>query len=57
MKLKNKINERTGRFICNRCDEDINLGIMVRRLVYCLKCGGIIKGVRNERGMIKERVK
>jgi len=45
-KVKNKINKKSGHFICNLCDTDVVIGIIIKRLVYCLKCGEVMKGVR-----------
>ena len=52
-KLKNKINKKTGHFICTRCDCEVNLGRIIQRLVYCNHCADIIKGIRNENGILQ----
>lgn len=50
-KLKNKINKKTGNFICKRCGKDVDLGVVIRGYAYCIKCADIIKGIRVENGM------
>ncbi len=38
-KLKNKINKKTGNFICNNCGEDAGaVSVLMCGRVYCLKC-------------------
>jgi len=54
-KLKNKVNKKTGNFICNRCGLDVGLCVLFQRRVYCLKCFEIIKGIRDENGTIKDQ--
>lgn len=45
--LKNKANKETGKFICNQCGCDVSLGMIIHGRVYCMKCGEIIKGIRD----------
>lgn len=52
MKRKNKVNPKTHRFLCHKCGCDISVGKIIKGLVYCLKCGDIIKGIRNEQGKL-----
>ena len=51
-KLKNKIDKETGRFLCHRCGKEVRLGVIIKGYVYDLKCGQIIKGKRDENGLL-----
>lgn len=55
-KLLNKINKKTNKFLCNRCGCDVGFGIIIKHKVYCMKCGDIIKGRRDEKGRLNERI-
>ncbi len=50
MKLKNKFT-KDGDFICGGigtkgCGCDVDVGVVIRGYVYCLKCGKKLKGVK-----------
>ncbi len=59
-KLKNKTSD-TGGLVCGGfntqkykgCGKDAGVGVIIRGVVYCLKCGQMLKGVRDERGILK----
>ena len=50
-KIKNKVNEKTGMFLCGGmggkgCGREVNLGTVIKGIVYCTKCARKIKGVK-----------
>uniref|UniRef100_A0A6M3L284 Uncharacterized protein n=1 Tax=viral metagenome TaxID=1070528 RepID=A0A6M3L284_9ZZZZ len=38
-KLKNKIDEKTGHFLCTTCGREVGIGVIIKGYVYCRKCG------------------
>ena len=54
-KLKNRINKKTGHFICNgRCGQDVRMGHIIGGRVFCNQDGEIKLGIRDERGLLKK---
>ena len=54
VKLKNRIDEETGRFLCSnpKCGTEVGIGIIIKGYVYCTKCGEKIQGKRDENGLL-----
>jgi len=51
MKIKNKIDHKTGHFLCGGygdkgCGTEVFVGVLIRGIVYCKKCANKLKGVK-----------
>lgn len=49
MKIKNRVNVKTGSFICGGfgekgCGRDAGIGVVIKGIVYCSKCAKKMKG-------------
>jgi len=50
-RVKNKVNKKTGEFMCGGygkggCGQDIGMGVVINGYVYCSKCAEKLKGKR-----------
>lgn len=41
--IKNKIDRRSGHFLCHKCGQDAGAGVVVKGFVHCVRCGQEIK--------------
>jgi len=64
MALKNKMDEKTGKFLCGGsteqrrktgkgCGTEVTVGRLIHGVLYCTKCAETLKGLRDEKGMLK----
>ena len=51
----NKVDKK-GRYLCARCGGEILVGFIVNHRIHCQKCRDIIKGERNENGVLTKGV-
>ena len=42
--------DKAGHILCNKCEHESGVGMIIRHKVYCMKCAEIIKGERDETG-------
>lgn len=48
-KLENKIDKKTGNFLCHICNGKVGVGVVIKGYVYCGKCGEKIKRGNNDK--------
>ncbi len=57
MKIENKIDKPTGAFRCGGtgtqgCGKLVGLSVLIKGITYYSKCADILKGIRDNKGML-----
>jgi len=48
VKKRNKFDEKTGHFLCAKCDREVLVGISFKGLVYHAKCAREVKEAKKK---------